>query len=62
MNFDNLWRWVYDAPARKPMGDLDKHMPSFKSVGMTEAQAKQIACFLLENTATNPQRPPECPS
>ncbi len=61
-NFDNLWRWVYDAPSRKPMGDLNQHMPSFKGLGMTEAQAKQIACFLLENTATNPQPQPECPS
>ena len=21
MNYDNLWKWVYDAPSRKPMGD-----------------------------------------
>jgi cytochrome c oxidase subunit 2 len=59
-NFENLWKWVYDAPSRKPMGNLVQHMPSFKDEGMTEDQAKDIACFLLENTATQPNPQPEC--
>ncbi len=69
MNYDNLWRWIYDAPGRKPMGKLVQHMPSFKNTpsidtgeAMTQQEAQKIACFLLENTATNPQKPPECPS
>jgi cytochrome c oxidase subunit II len=61
-NFDNLWRWIHDAPSRKPMGDLEQHMPSFKDVGMTEDQAKDIACFLLTETASTPQPQPECES
>jgi cytochrome c oxidase subunit 2 len=63
MTYDNLWRWVYDAPGRKPMGDLNptQKMPSFKNEGgMTEDEAKDIACFLLENTASDPQPVPEC--
>ena len=64
MTWENLWQWVYNAPGRKPMGNLTQHMPSFKGEGMTQAEAKQIACFLLENTATNPQPLPkdECPT
>jgi len=64
MNFDNLWQWIWNAPARKPMGNLQGHMPSFKNDrGMTEQQAKDIACFLLKNTATNPPATVEgCPS
>jgi cytochrome c oxidase subunit 2 len=68
MNFDNLWQWIHNAPSRKPMGNLTQHMPNFsasdptvnKGVPMTEDQAKDIACFLLENTATNPTTPREC--
>jgi hypothetical protein len=37
-------------------------MPSFKDKGMSEHDAQQIACFLLENTATNPQPIEGCPS
>ncbi len=59
-NYDNLWKWVYDAPSRKPMGKLTQHMPNFSAAGMTQAEAQKIACFLLENTATNPSTPPEC--
>ncbi len=62
-NYDNLWQWVYDAPSRKPMGDLTQHMPNFSAFAahpMTQAEAKQIACFLLTNTATNPTTPAEC--
>ena len=68
MTFDNLWKWVYDAPSRKPMGNLISHMPNFsassptinKGVPMTKEQAQRIACFLLENTATNPAPQPQC--
>jgi cytochrome c oxidase subunit 2 len=61
MNYDNLWRWVYDAPSRKPMGNLLQHMPNFSAAGMTQTEAQKIACFLLTNTATNPSpTPPEC--
>jgi cytochrome c oxidase subunit II len=60
MNFDNLWRWVYNAPSRKPMGDLQSHMPNFSAAGMSQQEAQKIACFLLTDTATNPNPPPEC--
>jgi cytochrome c oxidase subunit 2 len=66
MTYDNLWRWILDAPGRKPMGELDQRMPSFKNEGnaegvrMTEREARDIACFLLENTASNPSPVPEC--
>jgi cytochrome c oxidase subunit 2 len=59
-NYDNLWRWVYDAPSRKPMGRLEQHMPNFSAAGMSQQEAKKIACFLLTDTATNPNPPPEC--
>jgi cytochrome c oxidase subunit 2 len=61
MNYDNLWKWVYDAPSRKPMGKLIQHMPNFSAQGMTQAEAQKIACFLLTKTATNPSpTPSEC--
>jgi cytochrome c oxidase subunit 2 len=62
MNYENLWKWIYDAPGRKPLGPLVDSMPSFKKAGMSEADAQKIACFLLKNTATNPQPVPGCPS
>jgi cytochrome c oxidase subunit 2 len=57
-NFENLWKWVYDAPARKPMGNLEQHMPSFKDAGMSQDEAKQIACFLLTQTKTGSTETP----
>ncbi len=60
LNYDNLWHWVYDAPGRKPMGKLVQHMPAFSQAGMSQAEAQKIACFLLTNTATNPNPPSEC--
>jgi cytochrome c oxidase subunit 2 len=62
LNYENLWNWVYDAPNMKPFGNLVQHMPSFKNaaVPMSEDEAKNIACFLLRNTATNPNPPAEC--
>ena len=61
LNYANLWKWISDAPGRKPMGKLKQHMPSFsKDQGMDEATAKKIACFLLANTATNPTPVQEC--
>jgi len=56
LTYDNLWRWVYDAPSRKPNScprlpqpdPCRVGMPSFKnSVGMTESQAQAIAKYLL---------------
>jgi cytochrome c oxidase subunit 2 len=56
LDYDNLWRWVYDAPSRKPNScprlpqpdPCRVGMPSFKvSVGMTPTQAQAIARFLL---------------
>ena len=60
VNYDNLWRWIYDAPGRKPMGKLVQHMPAFKDQSMSQTEAQKIACFLLTNTATNPNPPSEC--
>ena len=60
MTLDNLTKWVYDAPGRKPAGPLVGWMPSFKKDGMTMAQAQQIAKFLLCDTATDPSAHPEC--
>jgi cytochrome c oxidase subunit 2 len=56
LTYDNLWRWVWDAPSRKPNScprlpqpdPCRVGMPSFKnSVGMTPSQAQAIAKFLL---------------
>jgi cytochrome c oxidase subunit 2 len=58
MTFSNLWKWVYDAPARKPMGNLQQHMPAFNDAGMTQDEAKQIACFLLTQTKTGSTEAP----
>ena len=53
---DNLWRWVWDAPSRKPNScprlpqpdPCRVGMPSFKnSVGMSQSEAQQIADYLL---------------
>jgi cytochrome c oxidase subunit 2 len=63
LNYDNLWRWIYNAPSRKPMGDLTQHMPNFSAFAgspMSQQEAQKIACFLLKNTATNPNPPSEC--
>ena len=60
MTLDNLTKWVYDAPGRKPHGDLVGWMPNFSAAGMTQADADQIAKFLLCDTATNPSSHPEC--
>jgi cytochrome c oxidase subunit 2 len=57
LNYDNLWRWVWDAPSRKPNScprlpqpdPCRVGMPSFKnSVGMTQSEAQQIANYLLK--------------
>lgn len=60
MTLDNLTKWVYDAPGRKPAGPLKGWMPSFKKDGMTITQAQQIAKYLLCDTATDPSAHPEC--
>jgi len=66
----HLTDWIYNAPSMKPMQENPKNplqpkvgMPNFSSVGMTKAQANEIAKFLLSNTATTDQQPPvECRS
>ena len=60
MTLDNLTKWVYDAPGRKPAGPLVGWMPAFKKDGMTMEQAQNIAKFLLCDTATDPSAHPEC--
>ena len=60
MNLDNLSKWIYDAPGRKPAGPLVGWMPAFDESGMTTAQAHELAKFLLCDTATSPQAHPEC--
>ena len=56
LTYDNLWRWVWDAPSRKPNScpvlpqpdPCRVGMPSFrKSVDMTQSQAQAIAKYLL---------------
>ena len=60
MTQDNLAKWVYDAPGRKPAGPLKGWMPNFSKSGMTMSQANDIAHFLLCDTATDPTSHPEC--
>ena len=60
MNLDELTKWVYDAPGRKPAGPLKGWMPSFKKQGMTTKEAADIAKYLLCDTATNPSANSEC--
>jgi cytochrome c oxidase subunit II len=60
MTQENLAKWVYNAPARKPAGPLKGWMPDFSADGMTMPQAQQIAKFLLCDTATRPTAHPEC--
>lgn len=54
---DNLWRWIWDAPSRKPNScprlpqpdPCAVGMPSFKnSVRMTQSEAQEIADYLLK--------------
>jgi cytochrome c oxidase subunit II len=56
LTYDNLWRWVLDAPSRKPNScprlpqpkPCAVGMPSMQaSYGMTQSQAQAIAKFLL---------------
>jgi cytochrome c oxidase subunit 2 len=60
MGLDNLSKWIYDAPGRKPAGPLKGWMPAFVKDGMTTTQARALAKFLLCDTATNPSDHPEC--
>jgi len=59
-NYDNLWKWIYNAPSRKPMGNLYQHMPNFSAQQMSQSEAQKIACGLLRDTATIPNPPSEC--
>jgi cytochrome c oxidase subunit II len=71
MNYENLWQWIHNAESRKPSGDLANSdppnwMPNFTKTPsqetgqpMTEAEAQEIACFLLKNTASTPARAAE---
>jgi cytochrome c oxidase subunit 2 len=60
MKLDELSKWIHNAPSRKPHGDLVGWMPNFEAQGMTQAQATELAQFLLCDTATNPSSHPEC--
>ncbi len=51
-NLEDLTEWVYDAPSKKPFGNYENHMPSFKDAGMSKDQAADIARFLLCDTQT----------
>jgi cytochrome c oxidase subunit II len=62
MTLDDLAKWIYDAPGRKPAGPLKGWMPAFSKSGMTTTQAHQLAKFLLCETATSPSAHPECRS
>jgi len=69
VNEQNLANWIYDAPKMKPMQEDPKNplvpkvgMPNFSKVGMTQAQADEIAKFLLANTGTAAVPPTECSS
>ena len=43
------------------MGNLvPAHAELQRRQGMSQAEAQKIACFLLTNTATNPNPPSEC--
>src|SRR5262245_3315105 len=63
---ENLQKWIYNAPSRKPMGNLTQHMPDFSATpgtdgqNMTSDQAAEIAKWLLTNTGTGPVPPAEC--
>jgi cytochrome c oxidase subunit 2 len=68
-NEQNLTNWIYNAPSMKPMQENPKDplqplvgMPNFSSVGMTKAQANEIAKFLLSETGTGPVPPTHCTS
>jgi cytochrome c oxidase subunit II len=61
LTYENLRRWVFNAPSMKPMQENPKDplhpkvgMPNFSDVGMSQQQADEIARFLLCNTATDP--------
>ena len=41
MNYDNLWKWVYDAPVVKPMGKLYQHMPNFSAQNMSRGRSAE---------------------
>jgi cytochrome c oxidase subunit 2 len=60
MKLDELTKWIYNAPSRKPHGDLVGWMPNFSASGMTQADAEGIAKYLLCDTATDPSSHPEC--
>jgi cytochrome c oxidase subunit 2 len=60
MQLDDLTKWIYDAPGRKPAGPLKGWMPAFNKAGMTMSQAQELAKFLLCDTANSPSAHPEC--
>jgi cytochrome c oxidase subunit 2 len=60
MELNDLTKWIHDAPGRKPAGSLTGWMPAFNKAGMTTAQARELAKFLLCDTATTPSAHLEC--
>jgi cytochrome c oxidase subunit 2 len=67
LTYDNLWRWVHNAPDRKPMEvgpdpqNPRQGMPPFEELGMTEEQAQGIALTLLCETESYRDEHPDCP-
>jgi cytochrome c oxidase subunit 2 len=65
LNVDQLTKWIYNAPSRKPMEqgpDPRKPlvgMPAFVKWGMTQSEARSIAKQLLCATSTNPNEHPD---
>ena len=61
LNYDNLWQWVYDAPSRKPMGNLSQHMPNFSAAGMTPGGSTEDRLLPADEHRHEPEPdPPEC--
>ena len=61
MNLDNLSKWIYDAPGRKPAGPLyglDAGVDKARYDQPREAHGSRK--FLLCDTATSPPSDPEC--
>ncbi len=60
MNLDEMTKWIYDAPGRKPHGGLVGWMPNFSATGMTQPEAEKIAKYLICDTSSDPSSKAEC--
>ena len=43
-NYPNLWKWIYDAPSRKPMGTLDCGEPSLPQAVRVPSKCRARLC------------------